>query len=106
MQLDDYNIDITECWLDSHFRTLEDRFIYRMFIRKIVKENAKGYWDDNGYLSFLADRVIKHMAKKDYKPFFLWHIHKAITEAFYNTHGDYELRSAGIRRRKKKKNKR
>lgn len=105
MQLNDYNIDITECWLDAHFPKQEDKLVFKLMVRDIVEKNIVKYWNDYGFSWFLTDKVIKYMAKRDFKPLSKKQIDRAIIEAFYNTHGDYELRSAGIRRRKKKKNK-
>ncbi len=106
MQLSDFKIDLTECWLEYRFPDREDRYAFKLMVKKIVRENIMSYWDDNGFLSFLTDKVIRYLARKDFKPLSQRQITKAITEAFYDTHGNYELGYAGLRRRRKKKNKR
>lgn len=103
MKVEDYNLDMTECWLRYHFPSVEERLAYHKTIFRLVEQMVDKYWPYHSFLNFITFRAIDYMVKMDWKPSSSVMIRIAISHAFYGGHIDFGLMYAGVRRKKKKK---
>lgn len=100
----DFKIDMVQSWLDYHFKTYEDKYVFRKMIRKQVFKMLGKYWNNYDFHDYIADETIKDLARRDWHPFCNpIFVRLVISDVFYHKHIKFMKKYAGIKVKRKKR---